>query len=162
MIQVADIDAFQTELRITYRGETYLARDNGAVLRRAREGRRIRPLDETWTFGNPFTEEETRALSEIIAAFNDRHGTDFSEEDYVRFEAARADIVADEDWAARLRNNAPGDVRPHFDTEFMRRAIQAFQRDNEMRNAFLTDEEARRMLMDLMFRRAVREAGEAA
>ncbi|TFL16630.1 HNH endonuclease signature motif containing protein [Jannaschia formosa] len=53
MIQVADIDAFQTELRITYRGETYLARDNGAVLRRASEGRRVRPLDETWTFGNP-------------------------------------------------------------------------------------------------------------
>lgn len=126
----------------------------------AEAGTPLAPIDR---FGaNPFTEEETQALSEIIAAFNDRHGTDFSEEDYVRFEAARADIVADEDWAARLRNNAPGDVRPHFDAEFMRRAIQAFQRDNEMRNAFLTDEEARRMLMDLMFRRAVREARDAA
>ncbi|WP_299651191.1 type I restriction endonuclease [uncultured Jannaschia sp.] len=121
------------------------------------------PLSPIDRFGaNPFTEEEARALSEIIDSFNARHGTNFTEQDYVRFEAVNDDIVGDDAWGEMLRNNAPNDVRPRFDAEFMRRAIQAFQRDNEMRNAFLTDAEARRMLMDLMFRRALRQANEAA
>jgi hypothetical protein len=47
------ISFFEEETTHAYRGETYLVRDNGSVLRRAREGKRLRPLDETWTFGNP-------------------------------------------------------------------------------------------------------------
>ena len=58
-----------------------------------------------------------------------------------------------------LRNNDPRDVRPRFDAEFVRRA---FQRDNAMRNAFMQDQEARDMLMGLIFQRAVRGAGRAA
>ena len=34
----------------------------------------------------PYTEEEERSLSEIIKAFNDRHGTAFTREDFIRFE----------------------------------------------------------------------------
>lgn len=45
------INAFEREVCCTFRGEDYLVRDNGAVLRRARSGKRPRPLDETWTFG---------------------------------------------------------------------------------------------------------------
>ena len=37
----------------TYKGEQYSVRDNGAVLRHAREGKRIRKDDDTWTFGKP-------------------------------------------------------------------------------------------------------------
>lgn len=44
---------FETEVLCSYRGENYCVRDNGAVLRWAREGKRQRPLDETWTFGRP-------------------------------------------------------------------------------------------------------------
>lgn len=121
------------------------------------------PLSPIDRFGaNPFTEEEHRALSEIIAAFNTRHGTNFTDEDYIRFEAVNEDIVGDEDWAELLRNNLPQDVRPRYDAEFMRRTIQAFQRDNAMRNAFMQDKEARDMLMTLMFQRAVRGAQDAA
>lgn len=118
----------------------------------------LSPIDR---FGaNPFTEEEARTLSEIIESFNARHGTEFTEEDYIRFEAVNDDIVDDEEWAALLANNLPGDVQPRYDAEFMRRTIQSFQRDNAMRNAFLQDAEARKMLLDLMFRRAVRRARE--
>ena len=45
-----------------------------------------------------------------------------------------------------------------FNAEFMRRAIHVFQRDNQMRNAFMQDKEARDMLMGLMFRRVMRAA----
>jgi type I restriction enzyme, R subunit len=116
----------------------------------------LSPIDR---FGaNPYTEEEQATLSEIISAFNQRHGTNFTDEDYIRFEAVNAAIVDDEGWAEMLRNNPPQDVRPRFDAEFTRRTIQAFQRDNAMRNAFMQDREARDMLMALMFRRAVRGA----
>lgn len=37
----------------SYKGELYSVRDNGAVLRHAREGKRIRKNDDTWTFGKP-------------------------------------------------------------------------------------------------------------
>lgn len=121
------------------------------------------PLAAIDRFGaNPYTEEDARALSEIIDAFNARHGTEFSEEDYLRFDAVNADMLNDEEWVAMLRNNNPQDVRPHYDAEFTRRTIRAFQRDNAMRNAFMQDPEAREMLMRLMFRRAMRGAGRAA
>ncbi|KQI69166.1 DEAD/DEAH box helicase [Loktanella sp. 3ANDIMAR09] len=120
----------------------------------------LSPIDR---FGaNPYTEEESKTLTEIIQAFNARHGTEFSEEDYIRFETVNDDILGDDDWAEMLRNNDPRDVRPRFDAEFMRRAISAFKRDGAMRNAFMQDQEARDMLMGLMFQRAVRGAGRAA
>lgn len=121
------------------------------------------PLSPIDRFGaNPYTEEEERALSEIIEAFNSRHGTDFDEEDYVRFEGVMADMLDDEDWLEMLRNNDPGDVRPRFSAEFTRRSIRVFQRDNAMRNAFMQDQEARDMLNNFMFGRAVRQAHQEA
>lgn len=36
-----------------YKGELYSVRDNGAVLRHTRVGKRIRKDDDKWTFGKP-------------------------------------------------------------------------------------------------------------
>lgn len=126
----------------------------------AEDNQALSPIDR---FGaNSYTEEESKTLTEIIESFNARHGMEFSKDDYIRFEAVNNDILDDDVWAEMLRNNDPRDVRPRFDAEFMRRTIQAFQRDNAMRNAFMQDKEARDMLMGLMFQRAVRGAGRAA
>lgn len=35
-----------------YKGEHYSVRDNGAILRHSRVGKRVRPMDNVWTFGN--------------------------------------------------------------------------------------------------------------
>lgn len=43
--------AFEKECAVLFKGEIYLVRDNGAVLRRARLHARRRKLDEMWTFG---------------------------------------------------------------------------------------------------------------
>ena len=49
-----DVDLFDREANCTYRGEEYLVRDNGAVLRCSPAGsKRRRPLDGKWTFGTP-------------------------------------------------------------------------------------------------------------
>ena len=46
------LNQFDQEIEVKYRGECYLVRDNGAVLRRSRTGARSRKLDEIWTFGS--------------------------------------------------------------------------------------------------------------
>ncbi|PSL20527.1 HNH endonuclease signature motif containing protein [Shimia abyssi] len=52
MTEVSTED-YDREEECNYRGESYRVRDNGAVLRGKREGKRKRPLDESWTFGKP-------------------------------------------------------------------------------------------------------------
>lgn len=46
-----DINDFRIEVSCVFKGETYSVRDNGAVMRHSKEGCRIRPLDNKWTFG---------------------------------------------------------------------------------------------------------------
>ena len=48
-----NLHAFEKEVEVTYRGENYQARDNGAIWRRPRPNQWKRKLDEVWTFGNP-------------------------------------------------------------------------------------------------------------
>ena len=50
-IDLISPDVFDRETSCTYRGETYRVRDNGALWRHGRFGKRRRPLDERWTFG---------------------------------------------------------------------------------------------------------------
>lgn len=46
------LDIFDSVKTCKYRDETYHVRDNGAVFRCSKAGKRKRPLDEKWTFGN--------------------------------------------------------------------------------------------------------------
>ncbi len=48
---MVNIDEYTREVTCEYKGELYSVRDNGAVLRHAREGKPTRPLDNKWTFG---------------------------------------------------------------------------------------------------------------
>lgn len=50
-MQELPIERINREVRIAYRGEEYLVRDNGSVCRVGRPNRRKRPLDDVWTFG---------------------------------------------------------------------------------------------------------------
>jgi len=45
------INQYNEENEVIYQNETYLVRDNGAVLRKQKPHKRKRPLDEQWTFG---------------------------------------------------------------------------------------------------------------
>lgn len=53
MTENLPIHDFRQVLDCVYRDELYSARDNGAVLRHSRAGKRLRPNDDQWTFGNP-------------------------------------------------------------------------------------------------------------
>jgi hypothetical protein len=47
-----NINDYREERSCTYRGEEYLVRDNGAVLRKSRPGGRRRKCDDVWTLGS--------------------------------------------------------------------------------------------------------------
>lgn len=46
-----DVNDFNREAECIYKDERYSVRDNGAVLRHPRDGKRPRPTDNQWTFG---------------------------------------------------------------------------------------------------------------
>jgi len=50
---MVDINDFKQEVECIYKGEKYSVRDNGAVFRHSREGKRPRKYDDFWTFGKP-------------------------------------------------------------------------------------------------------------
>lgn len=105
---------------------------------------------------NPYTEDEKKELSEIVKAFNERHGTEFTEADMIRFDQVKQDVL-DEDMTEMIRNNPPDVVYAAFQDAFFKGAIRMFQRDNEMRNIVLTDAQAREKATRHFFNRALRE-----
>lgn len=114
------------------------------------------PLTAIGEFGaRPYSEEERRELSEIVKSFNDRHGTDFKDEDIIRFEQVNRDIL-DDDLTEMLRNNPPDVVYAAFRDAFFQGAIKMFQRDGEMQSIILTDAAARDKATRHFFNRALR------
>lgn len=109
---------------------------------------------------NSYTEEEERSLSEIIDSFNERHGTNFSREDFLRFERVNREILDDE-MADMLRNNPTDVVYGTFERAFFQGMVRMFQQDNEMRSAVMTDKVARDQATRHFFNRAMRMANES-
>ena len=98
-----------------------------------------------------------------MRAFNDRHGTQFTESDIIRFEQVNRELLdQDEDLPEMLRNNPPDVVYSAFAEAFFQGALRMFRRDNDMRNIVLTDPDARDKATRHFFNRALREAREAA
>lgn len=48
---MVNFNIYKKEKECIYKGEHYLVRDNGAIMRLSREGKRTRKLDNEWTFG---------------------------------------------------------------------------------------------------------------
>ncbi len=103
----------------------------------------------------PHTEDEKKELSEIVRAFNERHGTEFTAADLSRFEQVNWEILT-EDMTHMLRENEPDVVYDAYSEAFFQGAIKMFQRDNEMRNIVMTDEDARDKTIRHFFGRALR------
>lgn len=119
-----------------------------------------KPLTAINEFGaKPYTEDEAKALSEIVKAFNERHGTQFTEEDFLRLEQVKRRALDDE-MAAVLRNNPPDVAYPTFSRRVFEEAIKQFQRDSSMQNIILTDAEDRDRIFRHLFSRALREVRE--
>lgn len=110
----------------------------------------------------PYTKDEERALSEIIDNFNQRHGTEFIKEDFLRFEQVNRDILENEDLKDMLRNNPPDVVYGAFSQAFFEGTIRLFQRDNQLQNIVMTDSDAREQAIRHFFHRALSDVRDEA
>ena len=132
-------------------------KEAGSASLRPGEISSLTPISE---FGaKPYTEDEVRALSEIVKAFNERHGTQFTEEDFLRLEQVKRKAL-DEELTAVLRNNPPDVAYPTFARRLFEEAIKQFQRDSSLQNIILTDPEDRDRIFRHLFSRALREVRE--
>lgn len=61
-----NLNDFKREVECVYKDEHYSVRDNGAVLRHARKGKRLRKYDNQWTFGKPNNNGYMLISSEVI------------------------------------------------------------------------------------------------
>jgi type I restriction enzyme, R subunit len=155
--QPADPDITDEMLRLAAFKVEHKA--EGSASLHAGETTELKPISEF--AAKPFTEKEAKTLQEIIDAFNERHGTKFSEADYLRFFAASEKVMEDPNMQATLKNNPPDVSRGTFEKAVYPEIIQAFQRDREMSNIILTDGEARAKVFDLLFSMALRQVKEA-
>lgn len=103
----------------------------------------------------PYTEDEEKTLSQIVKSFNDRHGTQFAKEDFLRFEQVNREIL-DENMSEMLRNNPPDVVYSAFSQAFFKGAIRLFQRENRLQDIVMTDPEVRNQAIRHFFNRALR------
>lgn len=118
------------------------------------------PLTAIREFGaKPYTEDEAKALSEIVRSFNDRHGTQFTEEDFIRLEQVKRKAL-DEEMAAVLRNNPPDVSRPTFVRRLLEETIKQYQRDSSLQSIIMTNAEDRDRIFNHLFSRALREVRE--
>ena len=125
------------------------------------QGGDTKPLTAISDFAaKPYDEDEARALSEIVKAFNDKHGTQFTNEDFLRLERV-SHAALDEDMRAVLRNNPPDVAYPTFSRRFFEEAIRQFQRDSSLQNIVMTDPDVRNMAFRHFFSRALREVRES-
>ena len=125
-----------------------------ASLRQA-ETANLSPITE---FGaNAYTEEEEKSLSEIIDFFNERHGTNFSREDFLRFERVNREIM-DDDMKEMMRNNPADVVYTAFSQAFLQGMMRMFQNDREMQSIVMKDVAAREQATKHFFKRAQRQA----
>jgi len=131
--------------------------EQGSASLTAGETETLDPITEFGT--NPYTEEEEISLSEIIESFNDRHGTNFTREDFLRFEQVNRDILND-DMKEMMRNNPADVVYNAFSQAFFQGMVRMFQKDNEMRSVVMTDKDAREQATRHFFKRAQREVRE--
>ena len=71
--------------------------------------RKTATLDLISEFGaNRYIEEEVRSMSETVNSFNERPGTAFSCEDFLRFGRVTRDIMDDE--MTKMVRNSPADI----------------------------------------------------
>jgi len=63
---MVNLNDFKRETICVYKDEQYSVRDNGAALRHARKGKRLRKYDSQWIFGNPNNNGHLLISSEVI------------------------------------------------------------------------------------------------
>lgn len=91
-------------------------------------------------------------LAEAIRLINDRFGTEFSEEDRLLMEQVVGDLGHDEGLAAQARSNTLTNFRHVFDPRAMEAIIERMERNQDITEQFMANDELRGMMLNAMMR----------
>ena len=94
--------------------------------------------------------EDIAALSEIVDVLNDRFGTDFTEEDQLFFDQIVGDLKKDEELGDQARNNTEDQFKLAFDPKGMAAVLARMERNENISNQFMSNEQLRSMALELM------------
>lgn len=104
------------------------------------------------------TEDEELELSQIIKAFNEKHGTAFTEDDMIRF-GHQANKVADE-MKSTIMNNPLDVTLDSFADKLLDKMLEASQNDQAVDSIMTTDAESWRSIASLLLRHNKRRFSE--
>ena len=107
----------------------------------------------------PLTDEEKKELSEIVKEFNERHGTEFTEQDLIRFERVNQEILTD-DLTEQLRINPPDVVYRTFSQAFLTALLETLRRQQELKGIILSDAYIRERAIEFCFKRALKQVND--
>ena len=98
----------------------------------------------------PLADLEAEHLSEIIARFNERFGTDWTEEDKLVFQAAAGDLVSDVEIQNQATNNDEATFRDHvFPARFQDALLSRLDRNDKLVFSYLDNSELQSALIAL-------------
>ena len=98
----------------------------------------------------PLADPEAEHLSKIIARFNERFGTDWTEEDKLVFQAAAGDLVSDIEIQNQATNNDEATFRDHvFPARFQDALLSRLDRNDKLVFSYLDNSELQADLIAL-------------
>ena len=97
-------------------------------------------------------------LSEIIIGFNERFGTIFSREDVLYIEQVEGDLLKNTPLCDQARDNSLENFRPAFEDELTGTFLERQDRNAEILDRIMSDDELRRRVFEAMLDSFYREA----
>ena len=97
--------------------------------------------------------DETKSpLSAVIKLVNERFGTEFTEEDQLFFDQVVGDLAKDEALSEQARSNSLDNFRHVFEPKATSAVVDWMERNGEMSEHFMSNDEFRAMFVDAMAR----------
>lgn len=139
-MKIINVEDFSREVECIFKGEKYSVRDNGAIYRHSRDGKRIRPNDDSWSFGkenktNPYLHISNVRIHRIVAtAFHGEPPNPKYVVDHIDTNC-RNNRPENLRWLTRLENSLKNPVT-RKKIEYLCGSIEAFLENPSMLNNF--------------------------
>lgn len=124
-------------------------KENGSATPDVGETKTLPPITAFGVNTKP-TEDDEKELSEIIKEFNEKHGTEFTESDMIRF-GIQAEMVANE-MSAVIKNNPVDVALDTFADRLFDRMAEVRETEKDLDNIMTSDENSWRRLASLLLR----------
>lgn len=119
-----------------------------------------RPVGGSIDLGSRRHHDDPLPLSEIILSFNERFGTVFTREDVLYIEQVEGDLLKNLSLCDQARDNSLENFRPAFEDELTGTFLDRQDRNAEILDRIMSDDDLRRQVFEAMLASFYRQARE--